>query len=82
MATMAKEVAMMIIELANCTNTLLAEIGDKQCKQKDIAKTYALAINSSESTDWKAVNLAIIDRWSRSGLERIKSMAWSGKCWQ
>jgi len=70
----------MIIELTDCTNVLLDEIKDKRFKQKDIAKTYALALRSSFQTDYKKVNQAIIDRWSVSGLIRIKELAWSGEC--
>lgn len=47
--------------------------------QKQIAQTYALALRSSWPTDWKRVNEAILARWPK-GLERIKRMAWSGKC--
>ncbi len=70
----------MIFELCNCTQVLLNEIGMKKIKQKAVACTYALALKSSDSTDWAAVNKAIINRWSLSGLKRIKEMAWSGKC--
>jgi hypothetical protein len=49
------------------------------CKQKEIAKTYALALRSNWPTDWARVNKAIIDRWSVAGLARIKKLAWSGK---
>lgn len=70
----------MRIELANCTKTLLGEIADKGFKQKSVAMTYALVLRSDEPTDWKIVNRAIIDRWSVSGLNRIKKVAWSGKC--
>ena len=70
----------MIIELFDCTNTLLREILMDEAKQRDIAMTYALALRSSDPTNWKVVNKAIIDRWSKSGLDRIKNMAWSGKC--
>ena len=45
-------------------------------RQKDIAQTYALALASSYPTDWARVNKAIIERWSISGLQRIKKMAW------
>ena len=48
--------------------------------QTQIAKTYALGIRSSAATDWKIVNKMIEDRWSLSGLTRIKNMAWSGSC--
>ena len=66
----------MKIELSNCTSTLLHEIAIKECKRNTIANTYALAIMSSEVTDWGKVNKAIIDRWSKSGLEHIKKRAW------
>ena len=66
----------MMFELCNCTNVLLNEISHKELKQKDIALTYMLAIRSSDKTDWKSVNEAIIKRWSLSGLKRVKDMAW------
>ena len=71
----------MKIELICCTRVLLDEIANKAVKRRDIAKTYALALRSSEETDWPKVNRAIIDRWSVSGLEYIKNLAWSGKCY-
>ncbi len=64
------------IELACCTSTLIDEIRDKAFRQKDIALTYAMALRSSEKKDWRKINRAIIERWSRAGLERIKKMAW------
>ena len=69
-------------ELACCEMVLLNEIGMPEMHQRDIAKTYALAIRSSDSKtmDWSKVNKAIVDRWSLSGLKRIKGMAWSGSC--
>ena len=65
------------IELADCERTLLREIAMKESHQRDIALTYALAMRSSECDriDWRKVNLAIIKRWSRAGLERVKAMA-------
>jgi len=68
-----------MFELASCTDSLLKEITDSQFKRRDIAQTYALALRSSEPTDWGRVNKAILERWSRSGLEYIKRLAWSGK---
>jgi len=47
--------------------------------QKQIAQTYALALRSSWPTDWAKVNAMILDKWPK-GLERIKRLAWSGKC--
>ena len=72
----------MMIELSHTTFTLLLEIGMYEMKRKDIALTYALAMRSSANTDWAAVNEAIIERWSRSGLEYIKRLAHSGKCFE
>ena len=69
----------MMFELCNCTNVLLNEISNKEIKQKDVALTYMLALRSSDKTDWKLVNEAIIMRWSLSGLKRIKDMAWKIK---
>jgi len=67
----------MRIELCNCTNYLLQEIANKQFNQKDIAMTYAMALaQKTETVDWKKVNHAILDRWSMSGLKRVKEMAW------
>ena len=70
--------------LADCTNTLLAEIAGKEFTRLDVAKTYALAMRAekygTEKVDWAAVNKAIIERWSVSALNWIKSQAWSGKC--
>jgi len=66
----------MTIELCCCTRILLDEISNKQLHQRDVALTYALALRSSEPKDWTVINEAIIRRWSRSGLERIKQMAW------
>jgi hypothetical protein len=72
----------MNIELADPTGTLLAEIANPQCTRKIVAKTYALAIVSSVSTEWGVVNRAIVNRWSPSALEWIKDRAWSGKCFK
>lgn len=49
--------------------------------QKSIAKTYALALRSSWPTDWTRVNEMIVKRWPK-GLDRIKELAWSGRCFR
>lgn len=69
------------VQLADCERTLIDEIASG-APQRSVAMTYALALRSSErpSINWKRVNQAIITRWSRSGLARIKQWAWSGKC--
>ena len=66
------------IEIADVENVIENEIAMK-CTQRQIAQTYALAIRSSWPTDWARVNAAITARWPK-GLNRIKEMAWSGKC--
>jgi hypothetical protein len=63
-------------ELENITKTIIVEITIPELKQSDIAKTYALAIKSDEKIDWSAINQAIVARWSRGGLNRVKQMAW------
>ena len=72
-----------VIELGNCEATLLAEIANTVMKRKDVAKTYALSLRSSErkSINWRKVNEAIMTRWSPAALAWIKQQAWSGKCW-
>ena len=68
-------------EIADVEGTIEREIARK-CTQRQIAQTYALAIKSSWPTDWAKVNQMIVNRWSASGLDRIKKMAWSGKCFE
>lgn len=63
------------MELADCTATLLREIADRRATQRDVAVTYLWARASSEPTDWPRVNRAIMDRWSPSGLVRLKRIA-------
>lgn len=66
----------MQIELMACEMVLLQEIAEPKITQKSLAMTYAMAICSSDQPDWSKVNNAIIARWSRSGLERVKKAAW------
>lgn len=71
----------MNIELACCESVILNEIA-QGCNQTQVAQSYALSLRSSWPTDWKRVNEAIIKRWSKAGLERIKKLAHSGKCFK
>lgn len=64
------------VSLCRPTQTILDELKHPEIKQRSVALTYALAIRSHGETDWEKVNQAIITRWSRAGLERIKKMAW------
>ena len=66
------------IELAAVEQQIENEI-EMGLTQRQIAQTYALGLRSSWPTDWARVNAAILKRWPK-GLERIKKMAWSGKC--
>ena len=72
----------MTFELACCTATLLVEIANLKMRRRDVAQTYALAMRSSEPTDWLRVNRAIIERWSMSALMWIKTKAHSGACFK
>lgn len=74
----------MKVELACCESNLLQEIADKKMKRRDVAKTYALAVHSSEvnKVNWRKVNEAIVARWSLSSLNWIKQQAWSGKAFR
>jgi len=59
------------------TSWLLDQIAEKHLRQPDIAACYAEGIKVRQEIDWSAVNAAILDRWSKSGLERVKIMAWN-----
>jgi len=48
----------------------------KGTKRDIVAIAYAFALVSSEEVDWPKVNKAIIERWSVSALEYIKTKAW------
>jgi hypothetical protein len=65
--------------MACCTSVIVREVGMKEFHQRDIATSYALAMKSeragADKPDWKAINMAILGRWKRSGLERIKQRA-------
>lgn len=64
------------LEITHCTQTLLAEIAMPEATRDSVGVTYELALASSEATDWPTVNRAIMERWSRSGLEYVKRVAW------
>jgi len=64
------------MELLCCESTILNEISHKECKRKHIALTYYFCMASSEEVDWGKINKAIIERWSHSGLNYIKTEAW------
>ena len=57
---------------------LMVSIDERDYKRRDVAAIYALAIavEPPNSSRWATVNMAIINRWSRYGLEWIKREAW------
>jgi len=55
-------------------NDFILAIKNKKNKQKDIAKLYAK--HAWYLKEWSIINHAILDRWSRAGLNRIKTLAW------
>jgi hypothetical protein len=67
-----------IMELM-CVESVIENEIAQGCTQRQVAQTYALGLRSTWKTDWKRVNEAILARWPK-GLNRIKEMAWSGKC--
>lgn len=65
------------VHLADGAGTIENEI-KLGATQKDVAKTYALAMRSDVPQDWQRINNAIRARWPK-GLNRIKESAWR-KC--
>ena len=65
-----------MLVLTTPTETILHEINELKLSQKDVAKTAALIISSGIDADWKAINSAIVTRWSKSARERVLGMAW------
>ena len=63
-------------ELSTPTQTVINEIEVLRLRQKQVAKTCAVIIASQVDADWKAINAAIVKRWSLSARERVLSMAW------
>lgn len=67
----------MSFELINPTKVLLNELANPDMEESDIALIYFTAlIQSSTSTDFEKINAAIIKRWSKTALLRIKKTAW------
>lgn len=56
---------------------LYAVIEDPNGTVVQAARVYKKMILRPKSYDWPAINAAIIERWSVTGLERIKQLAWS-----
>ena len=73
------------MHLVCCESVILNEI-KQGLNQKQIAQTYRMSIASDQAgawkVDWRTINNAIVERWSPRGLERVKNLAWSGKCFE
>lgn len=54
-------------------------LADRKFYQADAAFEYAklIAYHQIAVCDWTVINAAIINRWSLSGLKRVKIMAWN-----
>ena len=59
----------------NFEQIIYMELANKDITQSNIAITYSYLLTSGCS-DWLKLNTAIIDKWSLSGLQKIKKMAW------
>lgn len=71
-----------MFNLTNPEWVILNEIENRKLKQIDIAKTYNIILKNNITVNWEKINKAIVDRWSRAGLENIKTLAWTDKCWE
>ena len=70
----------MAIDISVSTQSILDDVADTKLKQRHIAQSYRLGLQSEPQPDWPRINKAIKERWSMSGLLRIKRLAWSGNC--
>ena len=66
----------MTFEMVDPQAVILREIQEYKLVQKSVALTYVFCIRQQSEVDFGVVNRAIIERWSMSGLKRIKKMAW------
>lgn len=67
--------------LVCCTQVICNEVAHKEITQRDVALSYAMALKSeaqgADKPDWKQINEAIIARWGKDGLTRVKNRAWA-----
>jgi len=64
------------IEMVDVERVILEEIAEKESTRDCIAATYAFCITTCEDIDIGKINRAIVERWSKSGLNYIKTEAW------
>ena len=60
-----------------CEDVIENEIA-QGLRQKDVAMTYAMTMHSEDNgraTDWRRINDAIVAKWGRRGLDRVKKLA-------
>ncbi len=62
-----------------CCEMVIANEIEQGVPLKDVALTYAMAIQSQAAgrqTDWVAINAAIVAKWGARGLSDVKDIAW------
>ena len=68
---------MVSFEITDPIKLIIHEIKNTSLDRDNIAVTYAIIITRfGNKANWLLINTLIINRWSRSGLEYIKSKAW------
>ena len=73
---MRKETKIIVQKNVDYRQIILLELKEKSVYQARIADLYACVIALDNGADVKEVNFAIIKRWSESGLNRVKELAW------
>jgi len=56
---------------------LLKVVADEKASEKTVATYYAAAIQCSEHVEFPRVNAAIMKRWGKRVVERVKEKAWA-----
>jgi hypothetical protein len=66
----------MRVDMVDPQGTIMRDIEDPRMTRDDVAMTYAFCIRQAGEIDFAAINRAIVDRWSLSALEYVKTRAW------
>lgn len=56
--------------------TMVRERQTSGCTQDVAGRAYAELMGLTPTIDWTPINAAIVESWSRSGLKRVKHLAW------
>lgn len=64
------------MERLDYTKTILHAIDSPKMLQSDIAVLYLLLLTRDTHASIPTINSAIIERWSVSGLQAVKKLAW------